>query len=80
MLQGTADIVAAFPNLSNLASILMVLPVATATVQYTFSTMKLIKTRLRSKMGEDTLEHTMCICIEGPDSLPPGTLDAVIKV
>ena len=63
-------IVAAFPNLSKLGSILMILPVTTATVERTFSTMKLVKTRLRSRMGEDTLEHTMHICIEGPDILP----------
>ena len=78
LLVGTADIVAAFPNLSKLASILMELPVTTATVEHTFSTMKLIKTRLRSRMGEDTLEHTMRICIEGPDLLSADTLDAVI--
>ena len=29
--------------------------------------MKLIKTRLRNRMGESTLEHAMRICIEGPD-------------
>ena len=78
VLLGTTDIVAAFPNLSKLASILMILPVTTATVERTFSTMKLVKTRLRSRMGEDTLEHTMRICIEGPDNLPEDTLDAVI--
>ena len=73
LLVGTADIVAAFPNLSKLASILMVLPVITATVERTFSTMKLVKTRLHSRMGEDTLEHTMRICIEGPDLLSADT-------
>ena len=77
-LVGGADIVAAFPNLSKLATIVMVLPVTTATVERAFSTMKLIKTRLRSRMGEDTLEHTMRTCIEGPDRLPADTLDAVI--
>ncbi len=35
--------IAAFPNLSKLASILSVLPVTTATVERTFSSMKLIK-------------------------------------
>ena len=78
LLVGTADNVAAFPNLSKLASILMVLPVTTATVERTFSTMKLVKTRLHSRMGEDTLEHTMRIFIEGPDLLSADTLDVVI--
>ena len=74
----SADIAAAFPNPAKLAAILIVLPITTATVERTFSSMKLIKTRLRSRMGESTLEHAMRICIEGPDQLPSETLEAVI--
>ena len=37
--------------LAKLASILEVIPVTTATVEHTFSSMKVIKTRLRSRMG-----------------------------
>ena len=77
-LLSSADIAAAFPNLAELAAVLIVLPVTTATVERTFSSMKLIKTRLRSRMGESTLEHAMRICIEGPDQLPNRTLEAVI--
>ena len=29
-------------------------------------------------MGEDTLEHTMCIYIEGPNHLSNDTLEAVV--
>ena len=36
-----------------------ILPITTATVEHTFSSMKLKKTRVRSRMGEDKLEHTM---------------------
>ena len=75
---GSGDISVAFPNLSKLAAILEVLPVTTATVERTFSSMKLIKTRLRSRMGENTLEHTMRICIKGPDQLSNDTLEAVV--
>ena len=74
-LTGSGDIAAAFPNLSKLAAILQVLPVTTATVERTFSSMKLIKTRLCSRVGEDTLMH---ICIEGPDHLSNDTLEAVV--
>lgn len=74
-LLGSADIVAAFPNLSRLATILMVLFVTTVTVERTFSTMKL---RLCSRMGENTLEYTMHICIEGPDQLLADTLGAIV--
>ena len=48
------DIAAAFPNLSKLAIVLAVLPVTTATVKHSFISMKLFKTKLRSRMGEDT--------------------------
>ena len=73
------DIRAGFPNLSKLAEILEVLPVTTATVEQSFSSMKLIKTRLRSRMGEETLEHAMQICIEGPQQLSDGTLEHIIE-
>ena len=75
----TGDLAAAFPNLSKLAAILEVLPVTTATAERTFSSMKLIKTRLRSRMTADTLDHTMRICIEGPDHLSNDTLEAVVN-
>ena len=54
----------------------MVLPVTTATVERSFSDMKLIKTRLRSRLGEETLNHTMRISIEGPDKLNSEDLDS----
>ena len=63
---------------SKLAAILIVLPVTTTTVEWTFSSMKLIKTRLQSRMGESKLEHAVRICIEGPDQLHNDTLEAVI--
>ena len=75
-LLSSADLPAAFPNLAKLAAILIVLPVTTATVERTFSSMKLIETSLQSRMGENTLEHAMHICIEGPDQLPNDTKEA----
>ena len=74
----SSSIRASIPNLAKLAAILIVLPVTTATVERTFSSMKLNKTRLRSRMGENTLEHTTRICIEGPDRLSNEALEAVI--
>ena len=55
-----------FPNLMKLASIALVIPVTTAAVERSFSDMKLVKTRLRSRMGEDTLDYALRICIEEP--------------
>ena len=76
-LLSSTTIANSFPNLAKLAAILIVLPVTTATVERTFSSMKLIKTRLRNRMGGSTLEHTMIICIEGPDRLSNETLEEV---
>ena len=44
---------AAFPNIVRLASLAITLPVTTATVERSFSDMKLIKTRLRNRLGEE---------------------------
>ena len=40
--------------------------------------MKLVKTRLRSRLSEDTLDQTMRICIEGPENLSDGELDMIL--
>ena len=74
---GSDDILTAFPNLAKVATILEVLPVTTATVERSFSSMKLIKTRLHSRMGEKTFDHAMRICIKGPDRLSNDTLESV---
>ncbi len=40
-------------------AISLVLPVTTGTVERSFSDMKLVKTRLRNRLGEDTLDQAM---------------------
>ena len=55
-----------FPETWKLLNIMMALPVSTATVERTFSQMKLIKTRLRNRLSDSNLEHLMKIVIEGP--------------
>ena len=76
----TSDALSAgFRNLAKLAAIGLVIPVTTATVERAFSDMKLIKTRLRSRLGEDTLDYAMHICIEGPDKLSDSELDAIVQ-
>ena len=64
---GNSDITTAFPNLAKVAAIVNVLPVTTTTVERSFSAMKLIKTRLRSTLGE-----------EGPDQLSDDILESVV--
>ena len=75
---GNSDIATAFQNLAKVAAIVNVLPVTTATVERSFSAMKLIKTRLCSRLGEDALEHTMRIYIQGPDQLSDDVLESVV--
>ena len=71
---------AAFPNLATLASLQLVLPVTTATVERSFSDMKLVKTRLRSRLGENTLDQAMRVCIEGPPTLSEDELDNIVTL
>ena len=40
--------------------------------------MKLIKTRLGSRMGEEILEHAMRICVEGTECLTDETQESKI--
>ena len=55
-----------FPETWKLLNIMMALPVGTASVERSFSQMKLIKSRLRSCLSDTNLEHLMKIAIEGP--------------
>ena len=55
-----------FPETWKLLNITMTLPIDTATVERSFSQMKLIKTSLRSGLSDSNLEYLMKISIEGP--------------
>ena len=55
-----------FPNIFKLLDILLTLPVGTATVECSFSQMKIMKTRLRSRLNDVNLARLMQIAIEGP--------------
>ena len=69
-----------FPNLHKLASINLTLPVATASVERSFSQMKLIKTRLRNSLSESSVSHLMKIAIESPDTLTDSNLEEVVNI
>ena len=47
-------------------------------LERSFSSVKLVKTKRCSRLGDETLEHTMHICIEGPDYLSDNMLEAVV--
>ena len=76
-LLGNGEIYSAFPNLAKIAVILDELQVTTTTVDRSFSNMKLIETRLRSRISEETLDYCMRICIEGPDHLSDENLEEI---
>jgi hypothetical protein len=69
-----------FPHLSDLAKVCLSIPVGTASVERSFSQMKMIKTRLRNRLGEQNLAHLMRIAVEMPEKLPDDIVDSVVDV
>ena len=55
-----------YPNISKLGKICRVIPIHTADVERTFSQLKLIKTSIRNRMCEKTLDSLLRITTEGP--------------
>ncbi|XP_073360019.1 uncharacterized protein [Aegilops tauschii subsp. strangulata] len=53
-----------YPMVERLLRLVITLPVSTATAERAFSAMKLVKTRLRSKLGDDFLRHCTIVYIE----------------
>ena len=66
-----------FPHLSDHAKVCLSIPVGTASVEQSFSQMKMIKTRLRNRLGEQNLAHLMRIVIE---TLPDDVLESVANI
>ena len=58
-----------FPEMFKLLNILLALPLGTASVERSFSQMKLVKTRLRIRLNDSNLASLMRIAIEGPELL-----------
>ena len=54
----------AFPLVYRLIELTLILPVATASVERVFSSMKLIKTDLRNRMGDEWMNDIMVVNIE----------------
>ena len=72
-------LIAMFPNLSIIANICLSIPVGTASVERSFSQMKMIKTRLRNRLGEMSLSLLMKIAIESPKKKSDRDLEEVIN-
>ena len=69
-----------FPNLSKIGAICLSIPVTTASVERSFSLMKLIKTRLRSSLNDKSLSNLMKVALESPDELTDSHLEEVVNV
>ena len=69
-----------FPNLCKLATICLTIPVSTASVERSFSKMKLIKTRLCNSLGKCNLSHLMKIVIVSLEKLPNGDLGEIVNI
>ena len=69
-----------FPNLSKIGAICLSIPVTTASVERSFSQMKLIKTGLRSSLNDKSLSNLMKIALESPDELTDSHLEEVVDV
>ena len=69
-----------FPNLSKIGAICLSISVTTASVERSFSQMKLIKIRLRSSLNAKSLSNLMKIVLESPDELTDSHLEEVVNV
>jgi hypothetical protein len=68
-----------YPMVDRLLRLVITLPVSTATTERAFSAMKLIKTRLRNKIGDNFLRHYMVVYI-GKDIAAKINVDEIIDL
>ena len=69
-----------FPNLSILANVCLTIPVGTASVERSFSHMKIVKSRLRNRLEEANLSYLMKIALESPEALSDEELEQIVTV
>ena len=68
------------PNLHKVATICLAIPVGTASVERTFSQMKLVKNWLQNRMSEQTLSYLMRIAIESPEALSNENIEEIVDI
>ena len=69
-----------FPNLNKLAKFSISIPVTTASVERSFSQMKMIKTRLRNRLSDSSLSLLMKIAIESPITMSDSILEEMVDI
>ena len=58
-----------FPNLSILDNVCLTILFGTTSVERSFSHLKMVKSRLRNRLGEANLSYLVKIALESPDAL-----------
>ncbi|XP_071688292.1 uncharacterized protein [Rutidosis leptorrhynchoides] len=66
-----------YPLIDRLIRLILTLPVSTATSERAFSSMKIVKTRLRCSMGNDFLKNSLILYIER-DIVETLSIDEII--
>ena len=69
-----------FPHLNTLANVCMTIPVGTASVERSFSQMKMIKSHLRNHLSGKSLSYLMKITIESPNKLSDDDLESILSI
>ena len=69
-----------FPNLHTTISSSLFIPVTTASVERSFSQMKLMKTSLQCRLKNTSLSHLMKIAIESPTRKIDANLEEIIDI
>ena len=72
-------LVSMFPNLNALANSCLPISASAASLERSFSQMKMIKTWLRSRIRASSLSHLMKIAIESPENYPMMILNKSSK-
>ena len=76
----TNMLMALFLNLYKLATICLTILISTASVEQSFSDIKLIKNRLRNRLTELSLSNLMKIVTESPEKLTDNDLEGIVDM
>ena len=68
-----------FPNIVFLLEVAIICPISNATVERLFSFLKLVKSRIRSQLGDLTLDKLLRIQTEGPAKLDNLQLETLVN-
>ena len=68
------------PKFEHIDKICLTIPVGTVSVKRSLSQMKMIKTRLRNRLGDTNLSHLMKIAKESPQTLSDKELEQIVDI